>query len=112
MALEPKKMKGQYFLKTGLKKAQKETTIWFNEAEPIIHVRTQNTDLRNRLTEFASEHPESCKMVEDDAEIACKEFEVQKGRLSFRLTSRYSDERREQARVVAKRNPVQRKDSF
>ena len=99
-------------MKTGLKKAQKETTIWFNEAEPIIHVRTQNTDLRNRLTAFASEQPESCKMVEDDAEIACKEFEVQKGRLSFRLTARYSDERREQARVAAKRNSVQRKDSF
>lgn len=95
-------------MKTGLKKAQKETTIWFNEAELVIHVRTQNTGLRKRLTEFAAEHPESCRMVEDDAEIACKEFEVQKGRLSFRLTAPYSEARREKARDVAKRNPVNR----
>lgn len=93
-------------MKTGLKKAQKETTIWFNEAEPVIHVRTQNTDLRNRLTGFAAEHPESCRLVEDDAEIACREFEVQKGRLSFRLTAPYSDERREQARENAKQNGI------
>ena len=96
-------------MKTGLKKAQKETTIWFNEAEPVIHVRTQNTDLRNRLNIFATEHPESCRLVEDDAEIACKEFEVQKGRLSFRLTAPYNEERREQARSAAKEHPVQRK---
>lgn len=95
-------------MKTGLKKVQKETTIWFNEAEPVIHVRTQNTDLRNRLTEFATEHPESCRLVEDDTEIACKEFEVQKGRLSFRLTAPYSEERREQARIAGTQNPVKR----
>ena len=93
-------------MKTGLKKTQKETTIWFNEAEPIIHVRTQNTDLRNRLTEFAVKHPESCRLVEDDVGIACREFEVLKGRLSFRLTAPYSDERREQAKITAMKNPI------
>ena len=96
-------------MKKGLKQAQKETTIWFNEAEPVIHVRTQNTDLRNRLTEFAAEHPESCRLIEDDAVIACMEFEVQKGRLSFRLTAPYSEERREQARSTANKNPIHRK---
>ena len=98
-------------MKTGLKKAQKETMIWFNEAEPIIHVRTQNTDLRNRLSAFSVEHPESCQLIEDDAEIACKEFEVQKGRLSFRVTAPYSEERRKLARSTAKKHPVQRKES-
>lgn len=95
-------------MKTGLKKAQKETMIWFNEAEPVIHVRTQNTDLRNRLSTFAVEHPESCRLTEDDAEIGCREFEIQKRRLSFRLTAPYSEERRERARAVAERNPVRR----
>ena len=93
-------------MKTGLKKAQKETTIWFNEAEPVIHVRTQNTDLRNRLTEFAAEHPESCRLIEDDAVIACMEFEVQKGRLSFRLTAPYNDERRKQASSRARKSGI------
>lgn len=97
-------------MKTGLKKAQKETTIWFNETEPIIHVRTQNTNLRNRLSAFSVEHPESCHLIEDDAEIGCREFEVQKGRLSLRLTAPYSEERRERARIAAKKNPVRRKD--
>ena len=98
-------------MKTGLKKAQKETMIWFNEAEPIIHVRAQKTDLRNRLSAFAVDHPESCRLIEDDAEIGCKEFEVQKGRLGFRLTAPYREERREQARSTAKKHPVQRKES-
>ena len=95
-------------MKTGLKKAQKETMIWFNEAEPVIHVRTQNTDLRKRLSAFAEENPESCRLIEDDPEIGCREFEVQKGRLSFRLTAPYSEERRERARITAKRHPVLR----
>lgn len=102
-------MKRGVLVKTGLKKAQKETMIWFNEAEPIIHVRTLNTDLRNRLSAFAVEHPESCQLIEDDSEIGCKEFEVQKGRFSFRLTAPYSEERREQARIAARKNPIQRK---
>ena len=96
-------------MKTGLKKAQKETTIWFNEAEPVIYVRTQNTDLRNRLSAFAVEHPESCQLIEDDPEIGCREFEVKKGRFSFRLTAPYSEERREKARSVARRNPIQKR---
>jgi hypothetical protein len=51
-------------------------------------------------------------MVEDDTVIACKEFEVQKGRLSFRLTAPYSDERREQARVVAKKSNTETTSHF
>ena len=98
-------------MKTGLKKAQKETVIWFNEAEPIIHVRTQNTDLRNRLSAFTVEHPESCRLIEDDAEIGCREFEVQKGRLGFRLTEPYSEERRERARMAAKKTSYQSRRS-
>ena len=93
-------------MKTGLKKAQKETSVWFNEAESVIHVRTQNTDLRNRLTAFAAEHPECCRLIEDDTEIACKEFEVQKGRFSFRLTAPYSEERRELASTNAKEKGI------
>ena len=93
-------------MKTGLKKAQKETTIWFNEAEQVIHVRTQNTDLRNRLTKFTTEHPECCRLVEDDTEIACKEFDVQKGRFSFRLTAPYREERRGLASINAQEKGI------
>ena len=95
-------------MKTGLKKAQKETMIWFHEAEPVIHVRTQNTDLRNRLSAYVAEHPAYCRMTEAVPEIGCMEFEIEKGRLSFRLTAPYSEQRREQARNTAKKNPVRR----
>ena len=95
-------------MKTGLKKAQKQTTIWFDEAEPVIHVRTQNTALRNRLTGFAAKQPESCRLIEDDAEVGLREFEIRKGRLSFRLTAPYTEQRREQSRLSARRNPVRR----
>lgn len=93
-------------MKTGLKKAQKETTIWFNEAEPVIHVRTYNTSLRNRLTDFSAAYPACCRLVEDDPESACKEFEVQKGRFSFRLTAPYSEERRKRTSAKAKENGI------
>ena len=95
-------------MKTGLKKAQKETMIWFHEAEKIIHVRTQNTDLRKRLSSYAEKYPACCRVTDTDREIGCMEFEIEKGRLSFRLTAPYSTERREQARAAAKRNPVRR----
>ena len=95
-------------MKTGLKKAQKETMIWFHEAEKVIHVRTQNTDLRNRLSSYAEKYPACCRVTDTDREIGCMEFEIEKGRLSFRLTAPYSQERREQARAAAKRNPVRR----
>jgi len=38
-----------YVLKTGLKKSQKTTEIFFDEASPIITIATYNTDLKNRL---------------------------------------------------------------
>ena len=92
----------------GLTKAQKETNIWFNEAEPIVHVRTQNTKMKNRLSAFAGQHPEFCKIIEDDSEIGCMEFDVQKGRITFRLTEPYSEARRKQASVAARKHPVVR----
>ena len=40
-------------MKTELTKRQKDTVICFNEESDIIDVRTHNTDLRNRLSEFS-----------------------------------------------------------
>ena len=38
------------FMRTGLTKQEKTTDIWFDEKDPLIHIRTHNTDLKNRLT--------------------------------------------------------------
>ena len=47
-----------YVLKTGLKKSQKTTEIFFDEANPIITVSTYNTDLKNRLSAYSEKHPD------------------------------------------------------
>ena len=91
-------------MKTGLTKIQKTTEIWFNEKEPMIHVRTHNTDLKKRLTVYSKKFPTECKLLDDDPELGCMEFETAKGRLSFRLTEPYSDERRQSASEYAKKN--------
>ena len=89
-------------VKTGLKKSQKTTEIFFDEASRWIMVRTYNTDLKNRLTAYAKKHPDLCRLT-DDTEDGGLSFEVAKGRFCFRLTKPYSDERRAAASKFAKK---------
>ena len=91
-----------YVLKTGLKKSQKTTEIFFDEASPIITVSTYNTDLKNRLSAYSKKHPDLCKLV-DDSEDGRLMFEIEKGRFCFRLTEPYSKERRSAASEFAKK---------
>ena len=81
-------------MKTGLTKSQKTTEIWFDEKETLIYIRTHNTDLKNRLTAYAAAYSGECRQTDADLETGCMEFEVRKGRFSFRLTAPYSEERR------------------
>ena len=74
-------------MRTGLTKREKTTAIYFDEYGSIIEVQTHNTDLKKRLTAFAKEHPQCCRQIDDD-EQGCLTFEIEKGRLSFRLTAR------------------------
>lgn len=80
-------------MKTGLTKHQKTTAIYFDEDNKMIEVQTHNTDLKNRLTVFAKQYPQCCKQT-DDNEQGGLTFEIEKGRLSFRLTAPYSEELR------------------
>ena len=91
-------------MKTGLTKSQKTTEIWFDEKETLIHIRTHNTGLKNRLTFYAAQHPSECCQTDADPDTGCMEFEIQKGRFSFRLTAPYSEERRQKASERAKLN--------
>ena len=90
-------------MKTGLKKNQKTTDIYFDEQNPIICIRTYNTDLKNRLTAYAKKYPAFCKLTDDD-EMGCLAFEIEKGRFCFRLTAPYSRARRDAARKYAKQS--------
>lgn len=93
-------------MKTGLKKGQKTTEICFDEKDPLIHISTHNTDLKKRLTDYAKQYPDECRQIYSDPEMGCMEFEIRKGRLSFRLTAPYSEERRKAASEAAKKNSM------
>ena len=90
-------------MKTGLTKQEKTTDIWFDEKDTLIHIRTHNTDLKKRLLAYSRRYPAICQQMDADPETGCMEFEIRKGRFSFRLTAPYSEERRERARQYAKK---------
>ncbi len=76
-------------MRTGLTKQEKTTDIWFDEKAPLIHIRTHNTDLKRRLAAYAGQHPDECRQTDADPETGCMEFDIAKGRFSFRLTAPY-----------------------
>ena len=84
-------------MRTGLKKWQKTTVIYFSEAKDPITISTFNTSLKNRLTAFANEYPELCRLVADD-EMGCLTFEINKDNFTFRVMKPASDKKREKAR--------------
>ena len=83
-------------MRTGLTKKQKTMVIYFDEYGGMIEVQTHNTDLKKRLMAFAAKHPQCCRQTDDDEQGGLT-FEIEKGRLSFRLTAPYSEERRKAA---------------
>ena len=42
------------------------TDIWFDEKDPLIHIRTHNTDLKKRLAAYAEQHPDVCRQTDAD----------------------------------------------
>ena len=98
-------------MRTGLTKQEKTTDIWFDEKEPLIYIRTHNTDLKKRLTAFAAKYPQCCRQTDDDEQGGLT-FEIEKGRFSFRLTAPYSAERRRAASKAAKKCGVHRKVAY
>ena len=92
------------FMRTGLTKQEKTTDIWFDEKDPLIHIRTHNTDLKKRLLAYSRRYPAICQQMDADPETGCMEFDIAKGRFSFRLTAPYSEERREATRRYAREN--------
>ena len=89
-------------MRTGLTKQEKTTDIWFDEKDSLIHIRTHNTDLKKRLFAYSRRYPAICQQTDADPETGCMEFEIAKGRFSFRLTAPYSEERRKATSEAAK----------
>ena len=72
-------------MRTGLTKQEKTTDIWFDEKEPLIHIRTHNTALKKRLLAYSRRYPAICQQTDADPETGCMEFDIEKGRFSFSL---------------------------
>ena len=90
-------------MRTGMKKKDKVTEIYFNEADSIMYGRTYNTKFKKQLRKLASDYPEQCKIsVDPDTDMI--EFEINKNRLTFRINNRISDERRTELAQQAKMN--------
>ena len=93
-------------MRTGLTKRQKTTGIFFDEQSSIIEVQTHNTDLKKRLGAYAQQYPDLCRQTDDDGQSGLT-FEIEKGRLSFRLTAPYSEEQQSKASAWAKERRIQ-----
>ena len=90
-------------MKTGLKKKEKFTRIYFNESDSLVDIFTHNSALKRRLRTYCGKHPDAGQLIQED-EFGGAQFEIAKGRFSVRLTAPYSDERRSNARSLAIRN--------
>ena len=87
-------------MKTGLTKKQKVTEVYFNERDEFAEVYTHNTELKKRLIAYSVKHPDLCYQTEDDGQGGLR-FEIDKSRISIRLTAPYSEEHRNVASKLA-----------
>ena len=55
-------------MRTGLTKQEKTTDIWFDEKDPLIHIRTHNTALKKRLLDYSRRYPAVCQQTDTDPE--------------------------------------------
>lgn len=88
-------------MKTGLTKKQKITEVYYNAKDPLAEVYTHDTKLKKRLRDYAEKYPELCQLTDDDGQGGLR-FEIDKSRISIRLTAPYSEERRKRASERAK----------
>lgn len=88
-------------MRTGLTKKQKVTEVFYNAKDPTAEVYTHDTKLKKCLLEYAAKFPELCQQTDDDEQGGLR-FEIDKRRISIRLTAPYSEERKASSRQRAK----------
>ena len=87
-----------------LTKEERETIIRFDETDGPVVIYTFNADLKKRLKSFAKKHPELCSMTAEDKDFGSITYEIEKSRLSIRLTTPYSEERRKSVGELGRKN--------
>ena len=84
-----------------MKRKQKITEFFFNEQDSLAEVFTHNTDLKKRLLTYAQTYPHLCQLTEEDENGGLR-FEIDKHRISLRLTAPYSEKRQNAARKLGR----------
>ena len=92
-------------MRTGLTKKQKVTEVFYNAKDPTAEVYTHDTKLKKRLLEYAAKFPELCQQTDNDEHGGLR-FEIDKSRISIRLTAPFSNERRKLASEAAKKRGI------
>ena len=90
--------------KQRLNKYERETILLTSEGDDTWDIYTFNTDLKNRLRKFAAQHPDLCKLEEENKELGSVSYTIQKSRVSIRLIAPYSEARRKAASEYAKKH--------
>ena len=94
-------------MKTGRTKKQKVTELYYNAKDPLAEIYTHDTRLKKRLLDYAANYPDMCQMTDDDEQGGLR-FEIDKSRVSIRLTAPYSDIRKEKLARGAKRENLRK----
>lgn len=84
-------------------KYEKETVILYNQSKCRVNITTYDPVLRRKLTEYAAKHPDLCKRLDKGKYPDYVEYEIEKDRLSVRLLTPCSAERKKAASELAKR---------
>ena len=87
------------------KKRRKVTELYFNEYDGTAEIYTHNTKLKKRLSEYAATFPDLCRLTEDNSKGGLR-FEIDKHRISIRLTAPYSQARKAAASQQAKHTGI------
>ena len=66
-------------MRTGLTKQEKTTDIWFDEKDPLIHIRTHNTALKKRLLAYSRRYPAICQQRTQTRKRAAWSLILQRG---------------------------------
>ena len=94
-------LKGTIFM-TRLTKYEKETIILTNEEDDFWKVFTYSKGLQRKFMFFSEQYPENCRFKGRNNEGGMT-FEIDKARLSIRLSAPYSEERRKASSEYAKK---------
>ena len=92
--------------KQRLSKYERETILLTSEGDDTWDIYTFNTDLKNRLHKYAAQHPDLCKLKEENKELGSVSYTIQKSRVSIRLIAPYSEARRKAASEYGKTHGI------